>query len=101
MLEAFTLTNGHAQIVAAADQAADHLLTWFSTQAADGFVVFPAQGVRTARLLVDVIVPRFRSLGLFREEYEGSTLRDHFGLPPLVSDWEPTDADLRLSVATD
>ena len=33
---------------------------------------------------MDLVVPELQSRGLFRREYEGSTLRDHLGLarPP-------------------
>ena len=30
---------------------------------------------------VDLVVPELQARGLFRREYEGTTLRDHFGLP--------------------
>jgi len=34
---------------------------------------------------VDTVVPILQSRGLFRTEYAGSTLRDHFGLQRPVS----------------
>jgi hypothetical protein len=30
---------------------------------------------------VDLVVPELQARGLFRRDYEGTTLRDHFGLP--------------------
>jgi hypothetical protein len=30
---------------------------------------------------VDHVIPLLRKRGLFREEYTGTTLRDHYGIP--------------------
>ena len=35
---------------------------------------------------VELVIPELRRRGLFRREYEGTTLRDHLGLPRLVND---------------
>jgi hypothetical protein len=32
-------------------------------------------------LFVDEVIPLLRKRGLFRTEYTGKTLRDHYGLP--------------------
>ncbi|SLJ82562.1 nitrilotriacetate monooxygenase component A (NTA monooxygenase component A) (NTA-MO A) [Mycobacteroides abscessus subsp. abscessus] len=32
-------------------------------------------------VFTDTVVPILRERGLFRTEYSGTTLRDHFGLP--------------------
>jgi FMN-dependent oxidoreductase (nitrilotriacetate monooxygenase family) len=61
-------------------QVADELQRWFETEGADGFVLFetlPGQ----LDLFVDHVVPILQARGLFREEYEGATFRDHLGLP--------------------
>jgi hypothetical protein len=34
---------------------------------------------------VDLVVPELQARGLFRREYEGTTLRGHFGLPHVLS----------------
>jgi hypothetical protein len=34
---------------------------------------------------VDLVVPELQARGLFRREYEGTTLRDHFGLPRVAA----------------
>lgn len=60
---------------------AEEMGVWLEEQGADGFtVVFPflPQG------LDDVcgrLVPELQRRGLFRKEYEGTTLREHLGLP--------------------
>lgn len=77
------LSNGgaHRQVVGAPEQIAENIEYWFRTHAADGFNVnfdvFPTG----LELFVDHVVPELRKRGIFRSEYEGSTLRDHFGLP--------------------
>jgi class 3 adenylate cyclase len=30
---------------------------------------------------VELVIPELRRRGIFREKYEGATLREHFGLP--------------------
>ncbi|KAI0596359.1 alkanesulfonate monooxygenase [Biscogniauxia sp. FL1348] len=60
---------------------ADEMGRWLAEEGADGFtVVFPfvPQGLDdvTGRL-----VPELQRRGLFRRDYEGKTLREHFGLP--------------------
>ena len=72
---------GHRQVVGAPEQIADTIEHWFVNRAADGFNlsgdVFPS-GLEA---FVDHVVPELRRRGLFRHEYEGTTLRDHLGLP--------------------
>lgn len=63
---------------------ADTLEEWFTTGAADGFMFqFPVQPVFLEDF-VRLVVPELQRRGLFRTEYEGRTLREHFGLrrPP-------------------
>ncbi|KQR69358.1 monooxygenase [Rhizobium sp. Leaf341] len=60
---------------------ADDMETWIDAEGSDGFnVVFPylPQGLDdVARRLV----PELQRRGRFRRDYEGTTLRDHLGLP--------------------
>ena len=60
---------------------ADEMELWLETGACDGFnVMFPyVPGGLDA--FVDRVVPELQRRGLFRKEYEGTTLRDHLGLP--------------------
>jgi FMN-dependent oxidoreductase (nitrilotriacetate monooxygenase family) len=60
---------------------ADEMEAWLAQEAADGFtVVFPflPQGLDD---VTQKLVPELQSRGLFHRDYEGSTLREHFGLP--------------------
>ena len=60
---------------------ADEMEIWLTQQAADGFtVVFPflPQGLDD---VTQRLIPELQRRGLFRHEYQGSTLREHLGLP--------------------
>ena len=74
----------HWSIVGSVKQIADQFEEWFTQGAADGFNVLPSDSPGAINALVDKLVPELQRRGLFRTEYEGSTLRDHLGLsrPP-------------------
>jgi FMN-dependent oxidoreductase (nitrilotriacetate monooxygenase family) len=63
------------------ESIADEWETWLKEEGADGFtVVFPylPQGLDD---VAERLVPVLQERGLFRREYEGTTLREHLGLP--------------------
>ncbi|MBX8485951.1 LLM class flavin-dependent oxidoreductase [Pseudomonas cichorii] len=72
--------RGHYSLIGTPTQIADELQAWFEQGAADGFNVLvphlPGGLEDVARLLV----PELQRRGLFRTEYEGSTLRENLGL---------------------
>ncbi|MBI3796632.1 MAG: LLM class flavin-dependent oxidoreductase [Deltaproteobacteria bacterium] len=60
---------------------ADQMEEWLLTEACDGFnIMFPylPGGLDD---FVDRVVPELQRRGLFRREYEGTTLRENLGLP--------------------
>ena len=62
-------------------EIADTMQEWLETDACDGFnVMFPTVPAGLDEF-VDLVVPELQRRGLFRREYEGTTLRDHLGLP--------------------
>ncbi|MDQ0322002.1 alkanesulfonate monooxygenase [Pararhizobium capsulatum DSM 1112] len=66
--------------VGTADTIAEEMAVWLNEEGSDGFnVVFPylPDGLDD---VVDKLVPELQRRGLFRTEYEGTTLRDHLGL---------------------
>jgi FMN-dependent oxidoreductase (nitrilotriacetate monooxygenase family) len=73
--------RGHRTLAGTADQIADSIEEWFTNGAADGFNVMPAAMPSGLEAFVERVVPILQERGLFRHEYEGSTLRDHYGLP--------------------
>ncbi|HMH93271.1 MAG TPA: LLM class flavin-dependent oxidoreductase [Streptosporangiaceae bacterium] len=73
--------RGHRTFTGTPAQVADAIEDWFSRGAADGFNIMPAELPSGLDLFVDHVVPILRDRGLFRREYAGRTLRDHYGLP--------------------
>ena len=52
---------------------------WFETGACDGFVI-GVSGPGQLELFNNEVLPILRKRGVAREDYEGTTLRDHLGL---------------------
>ena len=73
--------RGHRVVVGAPEQIADTMQEWFEQRAADGFNVMPPWLPGGLEAFVEGVVPILQERGLFRTEYEGTTLRDHLGLP--------------------
>ena len=61
-------------------QIADALVEHFDAGAADGFIISAAYLPGVYEDFVDQVVPLLQERGVFRDEYEGATLRDHLGL---------------------
>jgi FMN-dependent oxidoreductase (nitrilotriacetate monooxygenase family) len=72
--------RGHRTLVGTPEQVADDLQLWFENGAADGFNFMPPSIPDQLEVFVDEVVPILQERGLFRIEYEGTTLRDHYGL---------------------
>jgi FMN-dependent oxidoreductase (nitrilotriacetate monooxygenase family) len=72
--------RGHWTVVGTPEQVADALATWFREGAADGFNVMGPVLPASLADFVEHVVPILRRHGLVRSEYEGTTLRDHYGL---------------------
>ncbi len=71
---------GGLQMVGTAAEIADTMQHWLENEACDGFnVMFPTvpEGLDDFAALV---VPELQRRGLFRTEYQGTTLREHLGL---------------------
>ncbi|MBT4689202.1 MAG: LLM class flavin-dependent oxidoreductase [Rhodospirillaceae bacterium] len=68
-------------MVGTATMIADQMQEWLEQEGSDGFnVMFPylPGGLDD---FVDKVVPELQRRGLFRREYEGTTLRENLGLP--------------------
>jgi alkanesulfonate monooxygenase SsuD/methylene tetrahydromethanopterin reductase-like flavin-dependent oxidoreductase (luciferase family) len=66
--------------VGTAEQIADTIEHWITTGASDGFVLVPQVIPTGLDEFFDRVVPLLQARGVFREGYEGSTLRSHLGL---------------------
>ncbi|HEY1134035.1 MAG TPA: LLM class flavin-dependent oxidoreductase [Nocardioides sp.] len=72
--------GGHRIVVGTPEQVADDVERWFRHGAADGFNLMPDVLPSGLDGVVDGLVPELQRRGLFRTDYEGTTLRDHLGL---------------------
>jgi FMN-dependent oxidoreductase (nitrilotriacetate monooxygenase family) len=72
--------RGHWTLIGTPEQVVDQLQEWFENEAADGFNVLPPSTPAGLIDFVELIVPELQRRGLFRTEYEGSTLRENLGL---------------------
>jgi FMN-dependent oxidoreductase (nitrilotriacetate monooxygenase family) len=79
--------RGHLLTVGTPTQIADVMEHWFKNGAADGFNVMPAWLPGSLTDFVDMVIPELQRRGLFRTEYEGTTLRQNLGLPRPASRW--------------
>ena len=61
-------------------EIADFMEEWFEAGAADGFILMFPTLPASLTDFVELVLPELRRRGLFREEYEGSTLRENLGL---------------------
>ncbi|WP_063036254.1 LLM class flavin-dependent oxidoreductase [Nocardia grenadensis] len=77
--------RGHRVFAGTPEQVADTIEEWFRSGAADGFNVMPPYYPGGLEVFTETVVPILRQRGLFRTEYTGTTLRDHFGLPKPAS----------------
>jgi len=72
--------RGHWVVVGTPEKIADEMQRWFEQGAADGFNVMPPVLPASLDDFVDLVIPELQQRGLFRTEYEGSTLRENLGL---------------------
>jgi FMN-dependent oxidoreductase (nitrilotriacetate monooxygenase family) len=72
--------RGHRTFAGTPEQVADQIQHWWEHGAADGFNIMPAVLPSGLERFVDHVVPLLQKRGLFRTEYEGTTLREHYGL---------------------
>lgn len=72
--------GGHFRVVGSPEQIADVIEAWFTGRAADGFNIMSDIYPSGLEAFVDHVVPVLQRRGLFRREYAGDTLRDHYGV---------------------
>jgi FMN-dependent oxidoreductase (nitrilotriacetate monooxygenase family) len=77
--------RGHALSIGTPTQVADEMEHWFKDGAADGFNVMPAWLPGSLKDFVDLVIPELQRRGLFRTEYEATTLRENLGLPKPIN----------------
>ncbi len=86
------MAQEHKTVVGTAKDVADEMQSWFEAGAADGFNITPTHLPQGIDDFVELVLPELRRRGLFREEYEGTTLRENLGLPVPKSRYEQASA---------
>jgi alkanesulfonate monooxygenase len=77
--------RAHRTVCGTPAEIADALESWFVAGACDGFNVLPLTCPKGLDDFVDLVIPELQRRGLFRTEYEGTTLRENLGLPKPAS----------------
>ena len=72
--------RGHYTTAGTPEQIADLIEDWFHDGAADGFNIMPPLLPVQLDAFSTQVIPILQRRGLFRTEYQGTTLRDHYGL---------------------
>ena len=82
-------SGGHYRLVGTPEQVADFMEDWADAGAADGFNLFMDIYPTALATFAEHVVPILQKRGRHRTEYEGHTLRDHFGLERPVNRFAP------------
>ena len=69
------------KIIGTPEDIADTMQAWLETEASDGFNVMFHTVPEGLEEFTSLVVPELQRRGIFRTEYEGTTLREHLGLP--------------------
>jgi alkanesulfonate monooxygenase len=72
--------RGHALMKGDAAMVADEMEDWYRDKACDGFNLVAPYLPGGLADVVDILIPELQRRGLFRTEYEGTTLRESLGL---------------------
>ena len=72
--------RGHFVMAGTPEQIAGTIEDWIDSGAADGFNVMPPVLPWMLDAFANEVVPILKRRGRFRREYEGQTLREHYGL---------------------
>ncbi len=74
--------NGHRLVIGTPADIADAMEDWFHQDAADGFNILPPWLPGGLEDVVDMVVPELQRRGLYRTQYEATTLRGNLGVAP-------------------
>jgi FMN-dependent oxidoreductase (nitrilotriacetate monooxygenase family) len=93
--------RGHFVTAGTPEQIAELIEDWFSDGAADGFNIMPPLLPAQLDAFSAEVIPILQRRGLFRTEYTGTMLREHYGLswPTSAFDTPGWTPELREAVA--
>lgn len=80
LMRATATSRGHFALAGTPNQIADAMGRWLTEEGADGFNVMPSLLPGGLEAFVDKVVPELQNRGLFRADYSGVTLREHYRL---------------------
>jgi FMN-dependent oxidoreductase (nitrilotriacetate monooxygenase family) len=80
LLQRMAHARGHRVVLGTPEEVVDQMLDWVEHDAADGFNIVPPVLPQSLTDFVDQVVPLLQKRGVFRRDYEGTTLREHYGL---------------------
>ena len=72
--------GGHCTMVGTPEQIADKMEDWYRKGGADGFNLMPPTQPGSVEDFIEHVIPILQQRGLFRQDYEHTTLRGHLGL---------------------
>ncbi len=81
LYQRFAGARGQRTLIGTPAQVVDDMAAWFHGYGVDGFLFHAAHLPGGLDDFVELVVPELQDRGLFRTEYEGTTLRDNLGLP--------------------
>jgi FMN-dependent oxidoreductase (nitrilotriacetate monooxygenase family) len=84
--------TGRQTFIGSAATVAEQIDSLVQQDAADGFIVVPHVTPTGLDEFADTVVPLLQERGVFREDYEGTTLREHLGLDPDLRAQRPARA---------
>lgn len=91
--------RGHRVVVGTPEKIANEIQEWFEQGAADGFNIMPPVLPESLEDFIQLVVPILQERGLFRTEYEGTTLRENLGLKRPINQFTQTATAAKLPAA--
>ena len=80
LLSKMAIARGHYVFAGTPEQVADLIEDWFLDGVADGINLMPPVLPKMLDIFIDEVIPLLQKKGIFRTNYQGTTLREHYGL---------------------
>jgi len=94
LYQRFAGARGQRTLVGTPVEIVDQMQEWFCGYGVDGYLVHPPTLPGGLDDFCNLVVPELQNRGLFRTEYEGTTLRESLGLKRPASRYAPQAAKL-------
>ncbi|WFS69321.1 LLM class flavin-dependent oxidoreductase [Agrobacterium leguminum] len=84
LISLLSIGRGHYVCIGSPEDIVDEMQEFYTEFAADGFIIMPPIFPDGLQRFADLVVPVLQRRGLFRQRYEGATLREnlHLKRPP-------------------